>query len=87
MDYPVARRSDRLIGVLVSAHLEPVSKQATTILVTVLGTLITILVLQNIRQVTVRFVIWQGDFSLAVLLPAVFFGGVVAGWFWRKRNR
>lgn len=55
-------------------------------MVTVLGTLIAILVLQNIREVTVRFVIWQGEFSLAFLLPAVFFGGAVFGWFWRKRK-
>jgi uncharacterized integral membrane protein len=75
-----------LLRVQNSDQVRVVSKQAQTILVTVLATLIAILVLQNIRGVTLRFIIWQGNFSLAVLLPAVFFAGALAGWFWRRRK-
>jgi len=61
------------------------NRQMRTILITALATLVVVLMLQNMRSVTLRFVVWELRFPLAVLLPAIFGAGILAGRVWRRR--
>ena len=61
------------------------SKQARTIVLTVIATLFAVFALQNLRDVSVRVIVWTPSVPLVVLLVLVFLAGGVAGWFWRRR--
>ncbi|MGH8018675.1 MAG: hypothetical protein ACREIA_10335 [Opitutaceae bacterium] len=56
-----------------------------TILVTVLVTLMAVLVLQNLRGTTVRFIVWDLAMPLAMLVILAFALGWMLHWFWRGR--
>ena len=62
-----------------------VNKRARTIIVTAALTLSAVLMLQNMRQVTLRFVMWDATLPLALLLALVFACGAIGAWFWRRR--
>jgi uncharacterized integral membrane protein len=61
------------------------TKQSRTIVLTVIVTLFVVFVLQNLRSVSVRVIVWTPSVPLVVLLSLVFLAGGVAGWYWRKR--
>jgi uncharacterized integral membrane protein len=61
------------------------NRQVRTILITTLATLVVVLMLQNMRSVTLRFVVWEIRFPLVLLLPLIFGAGVFAGRIWRRR--
>lgn len=61
------------------------SKQTRTIVLTVIATLFAVFALQNLRDVSVRVIVWTPSIPLVVLLLLVFLAGGVAGWFWRRR--
>lgn len=61
------------------------NRQARTILITTLATLVVVLMLQNMRSVTLRFVVWEVRFPLVLLLPLIFGAGIFAGRIWRRR--
>ena len=60
------------------------SKQTRTIILTVIATLLVVFILQNLRDVTVRIIVWTPSVPLVVLIALVFLAGGIAGWFWRK---
>jgi len=61
------------------------NRQVRTILITALATLVVVLMVQNMRSVTLRFVVWEVRFPLIVLLPLIFGAGIFAGRIWRRR--
>jgi uncharacterized integral membrane protein len=61
------------------------SPKHRTIILTVIVTLFVVFALQNMREVTVRVIVWNLSVPLVVLIALVFLGGGVAGWFWRRR--
>ena len=62
-----------------------VSKQTRTIILTVTATLLVVGVLQNMRTVTIRFVLWDTGVPLSLFLLFVAGLGFIAGLFWRRR--
>lgn len=60
------------------------SKQTRTVVLTVIVTLLAVFILQNLREVSVKIVVWNPSIPLVVLIGFVFLAGGVAGWFWRK---
>lgn len=62
-----------------------VSKQTRTIVLTIIATLVAVAVLQNMRSVTVRFVLWDAAVPLSLFLLFVCGLGFLAGLFWRRR--
>jgi uncharacterized integral membrane protein len=61
------------------------SQKTRTIVLTVIATLLVVFVLQNMKSVTLKVIVWNLSTPLVVLIGLVFFGGAVAGWFWRRR--
>ena len=62
-----------------------VSKQTRTILLSVIVTLIAVGVLQNMRTVLIRFILWDAGVPLSLFLIFVAGLGFTAGLFWRRR--
>lgn len=60
-------------------------KQTRTIVLTVIATLFVVFVLQNLRSVSVRVIVWTPSVPLVGLLSLVFLAGGIAGWYWRRR--
>ncbi len=56
-----------------------------TVVVTVLVTLMVVLVLQNLRGATVRFIVWDLAMPQAALVLLAFALGWAMHWFWRGR--
>jgi len=56
-----------------------------TILITVLATLLTVLILQNLRGTSVRFIVWDVGMPLSLLVILAFGLGWAMHWFWRGR--
>lgn len=61
------------------------SKQTRTIVLTVIATLLAVGILQNIRTVTIRFVLWEASVPLSLFLLFVAGLGFTAGLFWRRK--
>lgn len=59
--------------------------KSRTILFTILATLATVLVLQNVRATDVRFIVWEFTIPLALLVLIAFAAGWAAAWIWRRR--
>lgn len=55
------------------------------VLISTVATLLVVLMLQNMGAVTLRFVVWTASVPVALLIPVVFGGGVLATWLWRRR--
>ncbi len=62
-----------------------VSKQTRTIILTIIATLVVVGVLQNMRTVSIRFILWEVGVPLSLFLLFVVGLGFVAGLFWRRR--
>ena len=60
-------------------------KNPRTIITTVVITLLAILVLQNIRAVTLRVIVWDVTLPLALVVIVSVAIGVGTAWFWRRR--
>jgi len=60
------------------------SKQTRTVVLTVIATLLAVFTLQNLREVSVKVIVWNPSIPLVVLIGLVFIAGGIAGWFWRK---
>ena len=60
------------------------SKQSRTIFITVVATLLAVLILQNLRSVDLRFIVWDFSAPLVLVLLLVFGGGLATGYFWRR---
>jgi uncharacterized integral membrane protein len=61
------------------------SRQTRTIVLTIIATLFAVFALQNLNSIRVRVIVWNPSVPLVVLIALVFFGGAVAGWYWRRR--
>lgn len=61
------------------------SKQTRTIILTIIATLVVVGVLQNMRTVSIRFILWEVGVPLSLFLLFVVGLGFVAGLFWRRR--
>jgi uncharacterized integral membrane protein len=61
------------------------SKQTRTIVLSVIVTLLVVFILQNMREVSVRIIVWTPSIPLVMLIALVFLAGGIAGWFWHKR--
>ncbi len=56
-----------------------------TIVTSVLITLVIVVVLQNLRGATIRFIVWDVSMPLALLLGLTFAAGGLTGWLARRR--
>ncbi|BET68178.1 hypothetical protein ASA1KI_30960 [Opitutales bacterium ASA1] len=61
------------------------SPRAKTILLSVAATLLIVLILQNWRSATVRFVVWEASMPLALLVLFSAGAGWLSHWIWRGR--
>jgi uncharacterized integral membrane protein len=62
-----------------------VSKQTRIVILTIVATLVVVGVLQNMRTVTIRFILWEMAVPLSLFLLFVVGLGFIAGMFWRRR--
>jgi len=61
-----------------------VTPKTRTILLTIIATLVVVGVLQNMRQVTLRFILWEASVPLAGFLLVLVGLGFLGGLFWRR---
>ena len=61
------------------------SPRAKTILLSVAATLLFVLILQNLRPVALRFVVWDASVPLALLVVLSAGAGWLSHWIWRGR--
>jgi uncharacterized integral membrane protein len=62
-----------------------VSKETRIVILTIVATLVVVGVLQNMRTVTIRFILWEMGVPLSLFLLFVVGLGFIAGLFWRRR--
>jgi len=62
-----------------------VSKETRLIVLSVIATLVMVGVLQNMREVSIRFILWEVRVPHALFLLFVVGLGFIAGLFWRRR--
>lgn len=80
----------RLVGAAAhdatSSHpARSVSKETRLVILSIIGTLVVVGVLQNMRTVTIRFILWEMGVPLSLFLLFVVGLGFIAGLFWRRR--
>lgn len=61
------------------------SKETRIVILTIIGTLIVVGVLQNMREVPIRFILWEVRVPHSLFLLFVVGLGFIAGLFWRRR--
>ncbi|MBE2216044.1 MAG: LapA family protein [Opitutaceae bacterium] len=61
------------------------SKETRLVILSIIGTLVVVGVLQNMRTVTIRFILWEMGVPLSLFLLFVVGLGFIAGLFWRRR--
>jgi len=62
-----------------------VSKETRIVILSVIATLVVVGVLQNMRTITIRFILWEMGVPLSLFLLFVVGLGFIAGMFWRRR--
>jgi uncharacterized integral membrane protein len=62
-----------------------VKRDTRLVIIATVATLLVVLMLQNMRAYTLRFVVWEASIPFALLAPVLFLGGVLAGSLWRRR--
>lgn len=65
--------------------MKGMSGKPRTIIISVIATLLAVLLLQNVRAVTLRFVVWEVSLPLALVVAVGFGLGYGVAWFWRRR--
>ena len=61
------------------------SKETRIVILSVIATLVVVGVLQNMRTITIRFILWEMGVPLSLFLLFVVGLGFIAGMFWRRR--